>query len=354
MSGRALRIAKWLVSAVLALSLLLLVAGNLFGQYLLRYTREHFPPPGKLIALEGHRLHLHCTGQGSPTVLLESGSASWSTQWTMVQTKVAAFTRVCSYDRASLGWSDPGQRPQDIRSSVRDLGELLTRSGETGPFVFAGWSFGGSIAWLYVQDHLEQSAGLVMVDARSEGWQTWMNGFAPELKAGREKLATQLRGVDSLGLGPAYSWLLLRGSGNDSIKGFPPGTGDVLLDPGFTARMFGGKADVLNADDISERQIQMRPLGNLPLIVIPHGREGMFGLAPDRERVAEMRWQEMQWQLTKQSTDAKFEVAEMSGHGVPLEQPDIVVEAIQELVTKWRAKRDESKPSQTLELDIQR
>ena len=104
--------------------------------------------------------------------------------------------------------------------------------------------------------------------------------------------------------------------------------------------------DALNADDISERQIQMRSLGNLPLVVIPHGREGMFGLEPDRERVAEMRWQEAQWQLAKLSTDAKFEVAEMSGHGVPIDQPDIVVDAIQELVAKWRDKSDEAKSPQ--------
>jgi pimeloyl-ACP methyl ester carboxylesterase len=329
---------KWSVTGAVALVLLLLLAGNLFGHYLLRHTREHFPAPGKLIAVGGHRLHLHCTGKGRPTVVLESGSGGWSTQWALVQAKVAASTRVCSYDRAGLGWSDPAQKPQDIQSSVRDLGELLARSGEEGPFVFVGWSFGGSIAWMYVQDHLDQSAGLIIVDVRPSGWQTWMNSFAPELRAKREEFVAALRRLERVGLGPAYSWNLLRGSSHDSIKGFPAGTGDVLLDPGFQARMFDAMIGVSDTDDISERQLQMRPLGNLPLIVIPHGHEGMFGLEPDKERVAEMRWQEAQWQLTKQSTDAKFEVAETSGHAVPLEQPDIVVDAIQELVTKWRAK----------------
>jgi len=337
-----MRVAKWLVGGVLALLLLLLVAGNLFGQYLLRYTQEHFPPPGKLIALKTHRLHMHCTGEGRPTALLEAGAGEWSTRWALVQAKVASFTRVCSYDRAGFGWSEPGPKPYDIESNVRDLDELLTRSGEEGPFVFAGWSFGGAIAWLYVQDHPEHSAGLVMVDARPEGWQTWMNELAPELKATRGKFTAHLQRVDSVGLGPAYSWLLLRGSGSDSIKGFPAGTGDVLLDPGFTARMFDAMVEALNADDISERQIRMRPLGNLPLIVIRHGREGMWGLAPDKERAAEARWQELQVQLVKKSTDAKFEVAEMSGHGIPLEQPDIIVDAIKQLVTKWRAKVGES------------
>ena len=333
-----LRLAKWFVVGVLlALLLLSLVAGNLFGQYLLSYTRQHFPPPGKLVALEGRRLHLLCIGQGRPTVLLEAGSGAWSTHWALVQAKVASFTRVCSYDRAGFGWSDSAPTHQDIESNVRDLGALLARSGEEGPFVFAGWSFGGSIVWLYAQGHLDQTAGLVMVDGRPGGWQTWMNGFAPELSARRVRFMAHLRRLESVGLGPAYSWYLLRGSSRDSIKGFPEGTGDVLRDPGFQARMFDAMIAASDADDASERQMEMRSLGNVPLIVIPHGREGMFGLAPDRERIAEKRWQELQAQLVKQSTDAKLEVAEMSGHGIPLEQPDIVVDAIKELVAKWRA-----------------
>jgi pimeloyl-ACP methyl ester carboxylesterase len=273
-----------------------------------------------------------------PTVLLESGSGAWSTHWASVQAKVASFTRVCSYDRAGLGWSESAPKPHDIQRAVRDLDELLARSGEHGPFVFAGWSFGGSIAWLYVQEHLDQSAGLVMVDGRAGGFQTWMNEFAPELSNSRVEFMTKLRRFDSLGLAPAFSWYLLRGSNRDSIKGFPAGTGDVLLDPGFFARMFGALIEASDTDDISERQMDMRQLGNVPLIVIRHGREGMWGLAADKERVAETRWQESQAQLVKKSADAKLEVAEKSGHAIPLEQPEIIVDAIQELVTKQRAR----------------
>jgi pimeloyl-ACP methyl ester carboxylesterase len=333
------RIAKWYLGGVLALLLLLIVLGNIFGQHLLRYAQEHFPPPGKLIALEGRRLHMHCTGEGRPTVLLESGSGAWSTHWALVQPKVASFTRVCSYDRAGLGWSDPGPKPYDIQSAVRDLDALLARSHEQPPFVFAGWSFGGSIVWLYAQDHAGQSAGLVMVDGRPGGWQAWVNAFAPELPARRIEFMTQLQRLESVGLGPAYSWYLMRGTSHDSINGFPAGTGDVLLDPGFQARMFGAMIDASNADDASEQQLEMRPLDNVPLIVIPHGREGMFGLAPEKERIADARWQELQAQLVKQSTDAKLQIAEKSGHSVPLEQPEIIVDAIKELAAKWRARR---------------
>ena len=165
-----------------------------------------------------------------------------------------------------------------------------------------------------------------------------MNEFAPELKARREGFAATLGRLERVGLGPAFGWYLLRGSNRDSIKGFPPGTGDVLLDPGFFARMFDALIEASDTDDISEHQMDMRGLGNVPLIVIRHGRQGMWGLVPDKERAAETRWQELQTQLVKKSTAAKLEVAEMSGHGIPLEQPDIIVDAIKQLVTKWRAK----------------
>jgi pimeloyl-ACP methyl ester carboxylesterase len=331
-------IAKWCLGGLLAVVLLFIIVGNIAGRYLLNYTHEHFPPPGQIIALEGHGLHILCTGQGRPTVLLESGSGAWSTHWALVQTKVASYTRVCSYDRVGLGWSDPRPKPHDIRSDVHDLEELLVRTGEEGPFVFTGWSYGGSIVWLYAQGHVDQSAGLVMVDGRPGGWQTWLNQFAPELSARRARIIAQLRRLEGVGLGPVYSWYSLHGSSRDSIKGFPAGTGDVLLDPGFQARMFGAIIDASDADDISEHQMNMRPLGSVPLVVISHGREGMFGLAPDREHVAEVRWQESQSQLANQSTDAKLEIAAGSGHAIPLEQPDIIVTAIMELVTKWRAR----------------
>lgn len=96
--------------------------------------------------------------------------------------------------------------------------------------------------------------------------------------------------------------------------------------------------DAIDADDVSGRQMVMRSIGDVPLIVIRHGREGMFGLAPVKEQMAEARWQAAQKDLAKMSTDARLEVAAASGHGIPLEQPDVIVDAIEELVKKWRTR----------------
>ena len=112
--------------------------------------RRTFAPAGRLVDADGYRMHLHCTGAGSPTVVLESGAGAPSSVWAWVQPAVAQ-TRVCSYDRAGLGWSDAGPHPRDAASIARELHELLLRAGESGPFVLAGHSLGGQYALMFAE-----------------------------------------------------------------------------------------------------------------------------------------------------------------------------------------------------------
>jgi len=86
-----------------------------------------YPPPGRLIDIGGRRLHLHCSGRGVPTVILVAGGGAFSIDWTLVQQKVAETTRVCSYDRAGLGWSDPGSAEETVEATINDL-HLLVRA----------------------------------------------------------------------------------------------------------------------------------------------------------------------------------------------------------------------------------
>src|SRR5215207_8425940 len=100
--------------------------------------RQHYPAPGQLIDVGGYQLHIHCVGQGSPTVILESGLANMSADWANVQPLVAERTRVCAYDRAGIGWSDPGPQPRDPRQIAGELHTLLGRAGIAGPYVLVG------------------------------------------------------------------------------------------------------------------------------------------------------------------------------------------------------------------------
>lgn len=126
--------------------------------------RRQFPHPGRLIEVGDHQLHLHCTGEGTPTVVLEAPAAGLSTAWQWVQTDLAETTRVCSYDRAGLGWSEAGERPYEADRVPDDLHTLLDRAGERGPFVVAGHELGASFARMFASRYRQDTAALVLVD----------------------------------------------------------------------------------------------------------------------------------------------------------------------------------------------
>ena len=122
-------------------------------------------PPGKLVQVGDQRFHVHRTGQGSPTVVVDAGAGDWSLGWMLVQARVAEFTRICTYDRAGLGWSDPGAKPRDSRRMAGKLYRLLTSAEIPAPYLLVGHSLGGQNVRMYASQHPEQVAALVLVDA---------------------------------------------------------------------------------------------------------------------------------------------------------------------------------------------
>jgi pimeloyl-ACP methyl ester carboxylesterase len=106
-------------------------------------------PTGQLISIGNRKLHIHCTGTGSPTVVVENGGAAFSFDWTLVQSEVARFTRICTYDRAGYAWSDPGPEFDTFDQASRDLHLLLTNADVRGPYVLVGHSLGGLLIRFY-------------------------------------------------------------------------------------------------------------------------------------------------------------------------------------------------------------
>lgn len=126
------------------------------------------PPPGEMLDLGGHRLHFHCTGRGSPTVVIESGFDEFSFDWVFVQPGLSASNRVCTYDRAGYAWSDTGPKPRTLAQLNLELHDALAKLGERGPFLLVGHEFGASIVRNYFNTYPSQVAGIVFVDAMSE------------------------------------------------------------------------------------------------------------------------------------------------------------------------------------------
>jgi pimeloyl-ACP methyl ester carboxylesterase len=126
--------------------------------------RRTYPPPGQLVDVGGYKLHINCVGEGSPTVILDHVGAANSAQWALVQPEIAKTTRVCAYDRAGFGWSEPGPAPRDAKQSMNELHTLLTNAQIAPPYVLVGHSYGGNVARLYVDQYRNQVAGMVLAD----------------------------------------------------------------------------------------------------------------------------------------------------------------------------------------------
>ena len=127
-----------------------------------------YPPPGQMVDVGGYRLHINCQGEGRPTVVMEAAHSELSLSWDLVQQEVARFTRVCTYDRAGLGWSERSPKPRTASNIVEELHTLLTQAGVELPYVLVGHSIGGLFARLYAHEHRDQVVGMVLVDARHE------------------------------------------------------------------------------------------------------------------------------------------------------------------------------------------
>src|SRR5215510_2455105 len=139
------------------LALLLFLSGPVAGQAL----EAPYPPPGELVDVGGHRVHLYCTGQGSPTVMIVGGGFSFD--WGLVQPEAAKFTRVCTYDPSGTAWSDPGSA-WTCPERISEVHNLLDKAGIEGPYVLVGLSIGGVVARLYASRYPNQVAGMVIVD----------------------------------------------------------------------------------------------------------------------------------------------------------------------------------------------
>ncbi len=161
---------RWLVRIAGGLLLAVLAAAGLAAileASLAARDARRFPPPGRLVDVGGHRMHLHCIGEkreDAPTVVLEAGLQLWSSSWHWVQRDLETSVRVCSYDRSGLGWSEAGQGAFDGAAIARELHLLLESAGERPPYVLVGHSLGGMLVRIFYNLYPSEVVGLVLPD----------------------------------------------------------------------------------------------------------------------------------------------------------------------------------------------
>ena len=163
---------------LIAAVLLLPLCGLAYQWAATRWDEHRYPMPGRFVEVEGHRMHLDCRGAGSPTVLLDAGLGDSASTWALVQPQVARFTRVCSYDRPGLGWSDPAPGSRDSAHVAALVKALLKNAHVEGPYILVGHSFGGYNQLLFWSLHRDQVKGIVLVDSSHPDQ---LNRFPPSL-----------------------------------------------------------------------------------------------------------------------------------------------------------------------------
>lgn len=328
-----------ILSILLALpaTLLALIVLGICYQYIGAWidTRT-YPPQGTLVDVGGYRLHITSMGEGTPTVVLDSGLGHTSLVWSLVQPEVATFTRVCSYDRAGYGWSDAGPVPRTSQQIVKELHTVLHTANIPGPYVLVGHSFGGLNMYVYAIEYPEEVAGLVLIDAVSKDVQT---GNAEEfhwfIVINRIKFRLQAF-INRLGLFRLF--ILLRGpyAAMTFVQQLPETAQRPLLSSFMRQTFQAAALESISMQEgvrlVNATKREGTPL-TIPLTVIAHGIPDMFsGRMSEREvQIAEHHWQKLQAALATLSTQGTFIVAEKSGHKVHIDQPELVIDAIRRI-----------------------
>jgi pimeloyl-ACP methyl ester carboxylesterase len=329
----------WWVGRIFLVIVVVVVITLLLGAKAKADLIAQYPPPGQLVDVGGYRLHIDCQGEGSPTVVMEAGLTDPSLTWALVQPQVSTMTRVCVYDRAGLGWSDPSPKPRTAEVMVEELHTLLQNGAVQAPYTLVGHSTGGMLVRLYAHSYPAEVVGMVLVDAQHEDQ---FNRLPEEIQQAIHAAFAQageslplFRAVAVTGIGalvPAVGAL----ADNPKLPSPARETYVALAvtDPKFIeARTAEYDAIFESSDQVIAAQITS--LGDIPLIVLYRGIDDSPtpGMTPEENLE---RWQGLQTELAALSPQGELVLAETSGHYIQLDQPELVIDAIQQVLEAVR------------------
>ena len=307
---------------------------------------ELYARPGHLVAAEGTRLNFYCMGEGSPTVVFDSGWGDWAPVWTIVQPEVAKRTRACSYDRAGAGFSDPGPLP---RTSVRIAAELrsaLHNAEIQGPYILVGNAFGGDNVRTFAVRYPAEVAALVLVEADIVS--------TPEERRGHAKLIASMRECrDAIASGKPLPQLPARPGGaarSCAQDFFFRGLPEAMWSPELNAKLlelvqtkvalYDSYISEMEQMPVDEAYLEQhsRSLGSRPIRVLTTGNHGVHSLDSSRPPDPEQRKYEEkvareQAKWLELSSNARQLFTDKSSEYIPFDQPGFVVDAIREVYT---------------------
>jgi len=315
---------------VVGVLVILIGSGFLFQFIATARERRAFPPVGRLVDAGGYRLHVHCLGTGSPTVVFESGFGMSLNAWALVQPAVARFTRACSYDRPGYGWSD---RPPDPRTGTRvakDLHRALTNAAIPGPYVLVGHSMGGGQVRLFASQYPKDVVGLVIVASGHEDWRTRNPAAGPEDES-MDRLIQMIAWLSPTGL-PRLFGMIFRPSmaadyAADLRKYLPTHAYESEITFLAQSKHARAMADEIRAMRATEAELrQARDFSDIPLIVL--SEKWVLPEKPEPRDIEAARIEdELQEEMALFSRNGQHARVD-SGHLIPLEKPKAVIDAV--------------------------
>jgi len=303
---------------------------------------DPYAHPQQLIALpDGRKMNLYCQGKSGPVVVLDGGLGATTYSWGDVQEPLAGKFRVCAYDRAGMGFSDPGPMPRDARHRADDLRALLKAAGLPGPYILVGHSMGGVTAQLYAFLWPQEVAGLVLVDPSTAHQAQRLNdsvGVTPASDGNGGRRACLAVAEAGLKRGTP-DWEACVGKEKDS---WSPAFRDAIVrmrtSPDFY-RAEVSEFDSLAGPDSDQLDAAHRSLGDLPLVVLTAENTYRDGIAPGYATVLSAQWMAMHDEIARLSSRGVNRLVPSSGHLIPSDKPEAVIEAVKEVAGQARGSK---------------
>jgi pimeloyl-ACP methyl ester carboxylesterase len=319
--------------------LVLMTAGAIYQAVASTKDAKIYKPLDQMVDVDGIQLRLDCRGSGSPTVVLEAGASTYSIAWARIQDDVAKFTRVCSYDRAGMGWSDGVTRELSPRQVAEMLHTLLEKGGEQPPYLMVGHSLGGIYVRAFASLYPDDVIGMVLVDSSHENQNLLLPSEFVKLTNTQSVALQFCQAFAPFGLVRAIKMM-------DSLIVVFPLTEEEkkpLLAAMYRSGYCGASAREINMFfAYASQHKDLNSLGEMPLIVLTSGSDAqqMYDQLPpafqsqltlDVMQQEVDAWNAMQEELAALSTHGKRIVVQESGHNIQLDSPEVVINAIQEV-----------------------
>ena len=281
---------------------------------------------GKLIDIGGHRLHIHCEGKGSPTVVFDSGIGGFSLEWSKIQKNLVKNNlKVCSYDRAGYGWSDSGPKPRTTSRITKELKILLTQANIPGPYLLVGHSFGGFNIRYFASEYPQLIAGLILIDSSHP-----QQFNTDEFKTIKTKITKSKKNSGGFRINIIQP-IIANNFPKENKK-----VARILMSSNKSLKTLVNELDNMETSAIQLAERSNRTPYEFPVMILSRGMRVWSNDKLGNRK--EQQWTKLQYDLENISDNSAHFFAYKSGHAIHLDEPKLVTNKILLAIKKSRNK----------------